>query len=142
MERAVQETQSRLKPAYGKIQHKLLLVEEDRGDLRDYFGSLCTLGYKVVVAKSYTHAQALLERETFDLVIVGQGSPAFDGRQVVIRSLELNPHVPVIVVARALDIDCYLEAMELGAADYVEKGATPRDFMRALDSRLQVESAA
>lgn len=139
---AVQQTQRRLKPAYANLQYRLLLVEGDSGDLRYYFGILRTLGYKVVVAKSYTHALALLERETFNLVIVGQGSPAFEGRPVVVRARELNPHLPVVVVARSLDIDCYLEAMELGAADYVEKGATPRDFMRAMDSHLEVESAA
>jgi DNA-binding NtrC family response regulator len=137
-----QEAQSRVKPAHGKVLHRLLLVEEDAGDLSHYFGILRTLGYRVVVAKSYTHALALLEGEQFDLVMVGQGSPSFDGRLVVIRSLELNPHVPVVVVARSLDIDCYLEAMELGVADYVERGTTPRDFMRAMDFHLQIEPAA
>ena len=134
--------QSRVKPTSGRLRHRLLLVEEDAGDLRHYFGILRAAGYKVVVAKSYPHALDLLEGEPFDLVIVGQGSPAFDGRAVVIRSRELNPRVPIVVVARSHDIDCYLEAMELGAADYLERGATPRDFMRAMDSHLRVASAA
>jgi len=41
-----------------------------------------------------------------------------------------------------LDIDCYLEAMEIGAADYLERCAAPRDFMRSVDSHLLVQAAA
>ena len=142
MKSPVPEATSPVKSACRKMQHRLLLVEEDLSDLRLYFGILRASGYKVVVAKSYPHALDLLAGEPFDLVIVGQGSPAFDGRAVVIRSQELNPRVPIVVVARSLDIDCYLEAMELGVADYMERGATPRDFMRAVDSHLHVASAA
>jgi DNA-binding response OmpR family regulator len=139
---AVHEIQSRWTPVHGEAQYKLLLVEEDAGDLRYYFGILRALGYKVIVAESYAHGLALLERERPDMVIVGQGSPAFEGRQVVVRALELNPHIPVLVVSRALDIDCYLESMELGAADYLEKGSTPREFMHATDALLRGEEAA
>ena len=142
MKSPVPEAASPVKSACRKMQHRLLLVEEDLSDLRLYFGILRASGYKVVVAKSYPHALDLLEGEPFDLVIVGQGSPAFDGRAVVVRSRELNPRVPIVVVARSLDIDCYLEAMEIGVADYMERGATPRDFMRAIDSHLHVTSAA
>lgn len=124
----------------GKL--KTLLVDEDPSDVRYYYGVLRAMGHDVVVCQSYAEALALLERESFDLAIVGQGSPAFEGREVLVRALEINPSMPVLVIARTLDIDCYLEAMEIGAADYLERCAAPRDFMRSVDSHLQLKTAA
>lgn len=139
---SIREISGRLNSKRTGDMPKVLFVEEDRADLVYYLGILRTLGHRVVVASSYSHALALLDGERFDLIVVGQGGPAFDGRAVVIRALEKNPGVPVVVVARSLDIDCYLEAMDLGAADYLEKSASPREFMRVADSYLQAESAA
>jgi DNA-binding NtrC family response regulator len=121
---------------------RTLLVDEDPSDVRYYYGVLHALGHEVVVADTYAEALALLERENFDLAVVAQGSPAFEGRQVLARALEINPDLSVLVVARTLDIDCYLEAMEMGAADYLERCAAPRDFMRSVDTHLQVKAAA
>jgi len=76
------------------------------------------------------------------MVVVAQGSPAFEGRQVLARALEADPERPVLIVARTLDIDCYMEAMEMGAADYLERCAAPRDFMSSVDANLRAKEAA
>jgi DNA-binding NtrC family response regulator len=76
-----------------------------------------------------------LETESVALVIVGQGTPAFEGRQVLEYSIRRHPEVPVLVVARVLDIHCYLEAMELGAADYLER-PEPSDLLWAVDTQI------
>lgn len=128
--------------AYGLSKFRTFLVDEDPSDIRYYYGVLRAIGHEVVICESYADAPAILEREPFDMVVVGQGSPAFEGRPVLARALELNPQMPVLVVARTLDIDCYLEAMEMGAADYLERCAAPRDFMRSVDSHLQLKAAA
>lgn len=127
---------------YKESKFRTLLADEDPSDIRYYYGILRAIGHEVVVCKSYAEALALIDRENFDLVVVGQGSPAFEGRQVLVRALEINPEMPVLVVARTLDIDCYLEAMEIGAADYLERCAAPRDFMRSVDAHLQLKAAA
>lgn len=128
--------------AYGRPKFRTLLVDDDPSDIRYYYGVLRAIDHEVVICESFEKALALLESESFDMVVVGQGSPAFEGRQVLVRALEINPQMPVLVVARTLDIDCYLEAMEIGAADYLERCAAPRDFMRSVDSHLQLKTAA
>ena len=128
--------------AYARPKFRTLLVDEDPSDVRYYYGILRALGHEVVVCKSYSEALDLLERESFDMAVVAQGSPAFEGRSVLARALENRPGMPVLVVARTLDIDCYLEAMEIGAADYLERCAAPRDFMRSVDAHLQMKAAA
>lgn len=139
---AIKTVPDQLNAARGKPMFRTFLVDEDPSDVRYYYGVLRALGHQVVVSVSYSEALARLEREDFDLVVVAQGSPAFEGRQVLARALEIDPQRPVLVVARALDIDCYLEAMEIGAADYLERCAAPRDFMRSVDAHLRVKAAA
>lgn len=142
MKSPIKPVEKKLGSAYGQPKFRTLLVDEDPSDIRYYYGVLRAIDHEVVICESYAEAPAILERETFDMVVVGQGSPAFEGRPVLVRALELNPQMPVLVVARTLDIDCYLEAMEIGAADYLERCAAPRDFMRSVDSHLQLKAAA
>ena len=121
---------------------RTLLVDEDPSDIRYYYGVLRALGHDVVVSDSYPEALSLLEKENFDMAIVAQGTPAFEGRPVVAKAMEINPDLPVLVVARTLDIDCYLEAIEMGAVDYLERCAAPRDLMRSIDTHLEMKVAA
>jgi FixJ family two-component response regulator len=65
-----------------------------------------------------------------DFVIVNQGSPAFEARELVERVLARNRRTPVVVLTHSLDMGCYLEAMQLGAADYLEKPLSPADLER------------
>ena len=142
MARSVKSIDSRIKVAYSRSKFRTLLVDEDPSDVRYYYGVLRALGHEVVICDSYSEALALLEHENFDMAIVGQGSSAFEGREVLARALEIDPSLPVLVVARTLDIDCYLEAMEMGAVDYLERCAAPRDFMRSVDSHLRMKAVA
>jgi DNA-binding NtrC family response regulator len=142
MARSIKSIDNRINVAYGRSKFRTLLVDEDPSDIRYYYGMLRALGHEAVVCGSYPEALALLEQENFDMAIVGQGSSAFEGREVLARALEIDPSLPVLVVARTLDIDCYLEAMEMGAVDYLERCAAPRDFMRSVDSHLRMKAVA
>jgi two-component system phosphoglycerate transport system response regulator PgtA len=109
-------------------QRNALLVDEDEKDL-DYFGPLlCHLGYAVRPFASYQEAESCLEHDHFDFVIVNQGSPAFEARRLVELALTRSRHTPVVVLTRCLEMNCYIEAMQLGAADYVEKPLSPAVF--------------
>ncbi len=132
----IEAAPTRINVAYREPRFKTLLVDEDPRDVRYFYGMLRAMGHEVVVSVSYEEALARLEREDFDMVVVAQGSPAFDGRPVLARALDVDPERPVLVVARTLDIDCYMEAMEMGAADYLERCAAPRDFMRSVHAPL------
>jgi DNA-binding NtrC family response regulator len=132
----------RFNVAYERPRLRTLLVDEDPSDIRYYYGVLRALGHDVVISETYPDALSLLEQGNFDMAIVAQGGSAFEGRPVVAKALDINPDLPVLVVARTLDIDCYLEAMEMGAVDYLERCAAPRDFMRSVDTHLQMKAAA
>jgi len=119
----------------------VLLVFEELQELDGYGSLLCTLGYSIRVCNSVAEGIKALETENFSLVIVGQGTPAFEGRQVLERSLQLDPSVPVLIIARALNVHCYLDAMDLGAIDYLER-PEPEDMAWVVNAQIHRASVA
>ncbi len=109
-------------------ERKLLLVDEDASDLEYYSEVLRHLGYEVRPVESYAKAAATLGTERFDLVIVEQGSTDFEGRSVLTRAVEVDQHVPVLVLTRTVDADCCLDALDAGAYEYVQKPLTSAEL--------------
>jgi len=114
---------------------KVLLVCDDLRGFPPYGGILSALGYDVVMCSSYEEGARRVEMEEFDFAIVGQGSASFEGRYVLERAAEAHRTTPIVVVARCLDIHCYLEAMDLGAVDYLER-PEPDDLGWVLETQL------
>jgi two-component system OmpR family response regulator len=98
-----------------------LLVDADPKDLQYYTALLWHLGYVVRAFTSYQEAERCLLREPIDIVIVNQGSPAFEAHRLLELVLARNRRTPVVVLTHCLDMGCYLEAMQMGAVDYLEK---------------------
>ena len=115
-----------------------LLVVDDTEDNRDMLSRrLQRRGYEVLVAEDGEQALELLENETIDLVLLDIMMPGIDGIEVLrrIRSTHSQGQLPVIMAtARAGSTDV-VEALELGANDYVTK---PLDFPVVL-ARVQTQ---
>ena len=116
---------------------RVLLVDEDEKDLKYFTTLLGRMGYSVRAFTDYQEAERCLEHEHFDFVIVNQGSPAFEAHPLVQLTLARYRHTPVVVLTRCLQMNCYLEAMQLGAADYLEKPVTPAEFERVVTTHCR-----
>ncbi len=125
-DRNVDGKQARPRP--DSLKGRVLLVDDDLEDLRRYSEALRHQGYEVRFSDSYREAEACLEQQTFDLVIVAQGSSTFEGQSVLARAIERDRHAPVLVLTRSVEMPCYLEAMQLGARDYLEKPSLPSEI--------------
>ena len=111
-----QSVEKRCEPSSGGA---VLLVDEDLEQLEWVGRVIQGIGYSVQACNSYTEGIRQLLSGAFDIVVVGQGSREFEGRCVLEGASEFNRHLPVVVVARQLEMRCYLEAMQLGAVDYL-----------------------
>jgi DNA-binding response OmpR family regulator len=118
---------------------KVLLVDEESGDLRMLRLTLEGQGFEVFTCTSYEAGILRLEAEPFDFVVVSQGTQAFEGRTVLDRAMQLDRRRPVLVLTRCISMQCYLEAMQMGAIDYLEKPVPPADLLRFV--RAHVASA-
>jgi DNA-binding NtrC family response regulator len=129
-------------PFLGLIRRRLLVVDEDMEDLLYYSSVLQHQGYEVRSIPSYKEGAAWVEREDFDLILVSQGSRNFEGRSVLARAIEKDRHTPVVVLSRAIDMPCYIEAMQSGALDYMEKPLLPSEIGLMVKSHLRIRPAS
>jgi DNA-binding response OmpR family regulator len=119
----------------------VLLVDEDREDLHYYGVILQEYGYRVRGSESYEEGTRLVGSEPFDFIIVSQGGPNFEGRCVLERAIQMDDRPPVLVVARCLDMQCYLEAMQLGAVDYLAEPVNMQELGRAVETHIHSAAA-
>jgi DNA-binding response OmpR family regulator len=113
----------------------VLIVDENSNDLKYYAELFETLGSRVFRCDSYqATVYSILRGRTFDLAVVDQGSAAFEG-WVVLRYL--RPFTPFVVLTRNHCMECYLEAMGLGAVDYLEKPVSVAEINRVLRGCLR-----
>jgi DNA-binding NtrC family response regulator len=111
---------------------RVLLVDEDRKDLEYHRNLLLQLGCEVRSCRTYAGALHRLESLHFDIVMINQGGPAFEGRLVLEKVVEINRRLPVVVFTRCAEMNLYLEAMQLGAVDYLQKPLVPAEVKRVL----------
>jgi two-component system KDP operon response regulator KdpE len=98
-----------------------ILVADDEAPMRKYISSnLKVRGYDVLMAADGIEALKLAAEHPLDLVLLDIGMPGPDGTQVL-AALRREGHVPVIIVsARGREHD-KVQALDLGADDYLTK---------------------
>ena len=116
---------------------RILIVDDNLDDLRWCSAVLEHEGYEVDACNSYEEGAVHASNGRYDFVLVDQGGPNFAGQEVIRHATELNRHTPVLVVTRCLEMRCYLEAMQLGALDYLEMPVPAPFLLREIETHLQ-----
>jgi DNA-binding NtrC family response regulator len=111
---------------------RILLVDEEEKDLKYFATLLGRMGYSFRAYTDDREAEERLGHEHFDLIIVSLSSPAFETHCLIEIASARTRHIPVVVLTRCLEMSCYLEAMQRGAADSIEKPAAPEEFERVV----------
>jgi len=99
-----------------------LLVVDDEQSIR----RLCmtignTLGYACIEAESAESALARLEPEAPDLILTDLKLPSMSGVELLKQTKILLPHTEVAIMTGHGSIESAVDAMKLGAYDYIEK---------------------
>ncbi|MDM7998995.1 MAG: GAF domain-containing protein [Dehalococcoidia bacterium] len=79
-------------------QDRILIVDDDPSVLAAAAGALRDLGYIVAVADSAQDAMAIVSRESFDLVMVGDTVPDLDAAALVQQARCLNPNASAVTM--------------------------------------------
>ncbi len=116
---------------------KILVIEDETKDREHYSSVLSEHGFDVRTCASPAQGATLVGKEKYDFVLVEQGSRAFEGRTVLERVLEIDRCLPTVVLTRCVDMNCYLEAMQMGATDYVEKPVSDDDILRIIETHMR-----
>lgn len=116
-----------------------ILVIEDEKAIRDSFRNfLEDNDYDVLEAENGRIGLALLARERPDLILVDLRMPEVDGLEVLERVQKDFPDTPIIVVSGTGVIADVVEAMRLGAWDYLIKPIEDLSVLRyAIEKSLE-----
>ena len=99
-----------------------ILVVDDEKSMRDLLSiTLEKEGYDVLKAAGGEPAIEALHRESVDAVITDLRMPKVDGLQVLRVAKEVSPDTAVIVITAVASTETAVEAMKLGAYDYITK---------------------
>lgn len=102
---------------------RILYVEDDPGLARLLQKSLSRKGYVVDLAADGESGLAQLERQAYALLLIDYNMPDLSGTDVLRRLAEKDGFPPTIMVTGNGDERVAVEAMKLGATDYVIKDA-------------------
>jgi two-component system NtrC family response regulator/two-component system response regulator HydG/two-component system response regulator AtoC len=120
------------------MEMKVILVVED--DLR-VGESLCLLlkrrGYKTLFATNGKEALQLFRQQEIDLVITDLVMPKMDGIALLEGIKNLKPETEVIVISAQGTIEKAVQAMKLGAFDFIEKPINPRVISLLVERALE-----
>ena len=107
---------------------RILHLEDDPKDAELVQAMLETEGVACRVTRVETQVDFLasLDREGFDLILADYTLPSFDGISALKIAVEKRPEVPFIFVSGTLGEEVAIEALKIGATDYVLKTRLPR----------------
>ena len=99
-----------------------ILVVDDEESMRKLLEiALGKEGYRLTLAESGKKATEIFDKSSYDLVISDIKMPDMSGVEVLRHIKETDPSVPVIMVTAYASADTAVEALRLGAYDYLTK---------------------
>ena len=115
---------------------KILIVEDEKGILSFMTTALASNGYDVISANSGAKAITMVTSHCPDLVILDLGLPDMDGVEVL-RSIRKWTHLPIIVVSARTHERDKVEALDLGADDYITKPFGTSELLARIRTALR-----
>jgi len=100
--------------------YTVLVIDDEPPILRFLRTSLTAVGYRVVTAENAVDALAMRGAEKPDVVILDLGLPDRSGFDVITEIRRQSP-VPIIVLSARSDERSKVQALDLGADDYIGK---------------------
>ncbi|EFV95270.1 two-component system response regulator OmpR [Lautropia mirabilis] len=116
---------------------KLVVVDDD-AKLRDLLNRYLTeQQFEVTLAADSASLNRLMQRESFDLIILDQMLPGEDGLSIIRRLRAANDRTPIIMLtAKGDDVDRII-GLEMGADDYMQKPFNPRELVARVHAVLR-----
>ncbi|MCL4431098.1 MAG: response regulator transcription factor [Epsilonproteobacteria bacterium] len=114
----------------------LLMIEDDLelAEILSEFLEQC--GFQITVEDDPFKALSILKLKKFDAVILDLTLPGMDGLEVC-QAIRERQNIPIIISSARSDVSDKINALELGADDYLPKPYDPRELEARLNSVLR-----
>lgn len=129
------------------MKEKPVLIVDDEKNIRMTLSqALEPLGLKTDTAVNGEEALAKLKEKRFGLILLDLRMPGMDGMEVLRQISEVHPDIRVIIITAHGTIESAVEAMKLGAVDFIQKPFAPKEIRelvcKVIDREKLVEQKA
>src|SRR5690606_355607 len=115
-----------------------ILICDDQEVMRDSLaGILAREGHEVVAAADAAAALQRLSSQRFDLLITDLKMPKMTGIELLAEAKKLRPEMPVVLMTAFATVQTAVEAMKLGAYDYIQKPFDGDEIKLLVDRTLE-----
>jgi DNA-binding NtrC family response regulator len=113
-----------------------VLVVDDEPSQRQFISGSLAKEYDVVTAANGIEASQLLSHRSFSLVITDERMPGMGGIELIRWMREKSPETPVIVLTAYGSIETAVEAIKLGAEEYLIKPLKSPEELRIVAGKV------
>jgi len=119
-----------------KMNGKPVLIVDDEKNIRLTLSlAIETMGLEMDTAMNGEEALAKISQKEFGLILLDLKMPGMDGMEVLQKVSEIRPDIRVIIITAHGTIESAVDAMKLGAVDFLQKPFSP-DEIRKLVSKV------
>ena len=119
------------------MSEKVLLVDDELDFLEAMSERMTARGMEVTTASSAKEAIEIIEKISFDAIILDFQMPEMDGMQALQTIKAKRPESQIILLTGYATLEKGVEAMKIGATDFIEK---PAD-LEALSDKIKKAKA-
>ncbi len=105
----------------GTLENRILILDDEDSIVELLGNYLTSKGYDCTLTTSPFDALEFLKQEKFALLLTDLRMPKMNGIEVVRQAKEIDPDIAVVVVTALMEINNAVQAMRVGADDYVLK---------------------
>ena len=118
--------------------NKALVIDDEQIVLDSVNKILKDENYEVDVSLSGREGLDQAIKKEYDFVFTDIRMPDIGGMRVLRDVKRAKPSLPVVIITGYASVKSAVQAMKLGAADYIEKPFTPDQLLRAVDAALDM----
>ncbi|WP_427040185.1 response regulator transcription factor [Enterococcus hirae] len=117
--------------------NKMILLIEDDPNITDFMEVVFEREqYRLTVAANGMEALTALQAETFDVILLDLGLPDIDGMDLL-KILRKRMDLPIVVISARKDENEKVDALDLGADDYVTKPFGTNELLARIRTALR-----
>ena len=119
---------------------KILVVDDDKNIRTTVSMALKTLDYFVHTAFDGKDAMVQLTGNKYNTIITDLKMPGMNGMELLEQAIAKYPEIPIVLIWAHKTVDNAVEAMKLGAVDFLQKPFTPKELTNLVYNVLETES--
>lgn len=119
---------------------KILIVDDDASHRIMIKATLLEYGYEIFEASDGSEAVAMVGKRFFDLIMLDLKMKNMDGVEALKQIKKISPAIPVLIMTAYASVQTAVEALKLGAIDYLMKPLDIEKVIQTIDKVLNSQT--